>query len=70
MPIVMQCPFFKKNDSLKLHCEGGIISFPDKEARRDYVVNYCANELYWHKCTICRNLENYYERKDAGEWIQ
>ena len=65
MPIVMQCPFFKKNDSLELCCEGGKLSFPDALARREYVVEYCANEIQWRKCSICKNLENYYERKES-----
>lgn len=65
MPLIMQCPFFRKNESLKLHCEGAIVNFPDKEARKEYVTDYCANSINWHKCTICRNLENYYERKES-----
>lgn len=65
MPLIMQCPFFRKNDSLKLLCEGGTIKFPDKDARKDYLTDYCANSINWHKCTICRNLENYYERKET-----
>lgn len=64
MPLIMQCPFYRKNDSLKLLCEGGIIKFPDKEARKEYVTDYCANSINWHKCSICHSLENYYERRE------
>ena len=65
MPLIMQCPFFKRNEALKLHCEGGVISFPDKDAGKDYLTGYCANNINWRKCTICHNLEDYYERKEA-----
>lgn len=64
MPIVMQCPFFKREGSLKLYCEGGTVRFPDSKARRDYVVEFCANSIHWKKCTICRCLEDYYERRE------
>ncbi len=64
MAIVMQCPFFKKSDKLNLHCEGGVLKFPDGKARTEYVVNYCANSIHWSKCSICHNLENYYDRKE------
>ena len=64
MPVMMQCPFFKRNDILNLHCEGGVLKFPDAIARREYVVEYCANEIHWRKCTVCHNLEKYYERKE------
>lgn len=65
MPLIMQCPFFKKNEQLRLQCEGGMVKFPDKEARTEYLTDYCANSINWNKCTICRNLENYYERKES-----
>lgn len=64
MTLEMQCPFFKRNNSLDLYCEGGVLKFPDSTARREYIIQYCANEIHWHKCTICRNLESYYERKE------
>lgn len=65
MPLIMQCPFFTKNEQSELRCEGGTLKFPDKEARTRYLTEFCANSINWHKCTICRNLEDYYERKEA-----
>ncbi len=65
MPLIMQCPFFRKNEQSELRCEGGTLKFPDKEARTRYLTEFCANSINWHKCTICRNLEDYYERKEA-----
>ena len=64
MPIIMQCPFYKKDESLKLHCEGGVLKFPDADARSEYVLGYCANNYCWRKCPIAHCLENYYFRKE------
>ena len=65
MSMVMQCPFFKMNETLKWRCEGGELKFPDAISRREYIIEFCANEIRWEKCTICKNLEKYYERKDS-----
>ncbi len=64
MKLEMQCPFFKKNEGQIVKCEGGNLKFPDREARKDYLICYCANNVHWHKCTISKNLENYYDRKE------
>ena len=63
MPIAMQCPFFKREDRLKLNCGGGILKFPDARARNDYIKNYCAHHLNWSKCTIAQNLMRAYDRR-------
>ena len=64
MPVIMQCPFYKKEDALKLRCEGATIKFPDGDARSEYVLGYCANSYCWRKCPIAHCLENYYFRKE------
>ena len=64
MPIVVQCPFFSKEVGLKTNCEGGAVKHPDKIARKDYMLTYCASDIGWHKCSIARSLNNYYDRKD------
>ena len=65
MVLAMQCPFYKKTEGLNLNCEGGVIKFPDTKAKFDYTVEFCGNSIQWKKCTICKNLESYYERKDS-----
>ena len=73
MPIIMQCPFFKRDGvlrsdgSMKLYCEGGTMRFPDAKSRRDYIISYCANTVHWRRCTVCRCLEDYYERKEKSK---
>ena len=67
MSMVFECPFFKRNEYLKINCEGGTIRFPDKDARREYLEGFCANSINWKKCTIAHCLENYYERKEENE---
>ena len=62
MPIVVKCPFFKKEKGLCTSCEGGSIKHPDREARNNYMYTYCADILGWHKCTVAASLEKYYER--------
>ena len=64
MPMMMQCPFYKRDTYLKLSCEGGTLKFPDADARSEYVLGYCANSYNWRKCPIAHMLENYYFRKE------
>lgn len=61
---MMQCPFYKRDSYLKLHCEGGSLKFPDADARSEFVLGYCANNYSWRKCPIAHCLENYYFRKE------
>ena len=64
MPIAVQCPFFSKEIGLKTNCEGGAIKHPDKFARKDYMLAYCASDTGWHKCTLAKSLMRYYDRKE------
>lgn len=64
MSTTMQCPFFKKENCLKLYCEGGTLKFPDVIARSEHILGYCANDYNWRKCPIAHYLENYYFRKE------
>ncbi|MBQ3022738.1 MAG: hypothetical protein IJD91_05410 [Clostridia bacterium] len=64
MPMVMECPFYKRDNYLKLSCEGASLKFPDKDARSEFLLGYCANSYNWRKCPIAHCLENYYFRKD------
>lgn len=67
MPMVMQCPFFKRECYLKLYCEGASMKFPDTEARGEYVGKYCAALHRWKECSVADMLENFYERKEENE---
>ena len=64
MPKVLNCPFYKSDEKLKLTCEGGVLKFPDADARSEYIISYCSNACGWRKCSIAHCLENYYFRKD------
>lgn len=64
MPMMMQCPFYKRDSYLKLYCEGASLKFPDADARSEFVLGYCANSCNWRKCSVAHCLENYYFRKE------
>lgn len=64
MPTVVHCLFYKWEKDLKLSCEGATLKFPDKDARSEHVLGYCANNHNWRKCPIAHYLENYYFRKE------
>lgn len=66
MPKTIYCPFWGWNDSQNIHCEGGKLTFHDRQARRDYANRFCGDEQ-WKKCTLARMLEEYYERDDEDE---
>ena len=64
MPMKMECPFFEKERKLKLTCEGGVLKFPDADARSEFLLGYCSHAHAWRKCPIAHCLENYYYRKE------
>ena len=66
MPMIIQCPFYKRESCLKLYCESASLKFPDAPARNEYVRDYCANNINWKKCSIAHALENYYYRKEEN----
>ena len=66
MPMVMECPFYKRDGSLKLTCEGASVRFPDKDSRSEFVLGYCANSYRWRQCPVAHMLENYYFRKEEA----
>ena len=57
------CPFFKWDERLCVHCEGGRVTFPDKAAAQEYIDRYCAAQG-WQACTVASALLRYYERTD------
>ena len=60
------CPFFKWDERLRVHCEGGRQVFPDGQAARDYAGRYCACMEGWKNCSVADNLLRYYEREARG----
>lgn len=58
------CPFFKWDERLCVHCEGGRVTFPDKAAAQEYIDRYCAAAQWWQACTVASTLLRYYERTD------
>lgn len=64
MTMAMECPFYKYERNLKLSCECASLKFPDKDARSEFILDYCSNPIGWRKCPIAHYLENYYFRKE------
>ena len=62
-----QCPFFRRDERLCVHCEGGKVAFPNMEVRGYYINRYCANNPGWEQCSIASFLERFYERNDENE---
>lgn len=58
------CPFFRWDERMCVHCEGGQVSFPDKEAAQEYIDQYCASPDGWQTCSVASSLLRYYERTD------
>ena len=58
------CPFFHWDERLCVRCEGGCMSFQDREALAEYADRYCANLQDWKSCTVAANLLKYYERTE------
>ena len=58
------CPFFKWDERLCVHCEGGRPSFPDRKAAQEYIDRYCGGLDGWKDCSIAQNLLRYYERTE------
>lgn len=58
------CPFYTWSERLGVHCEGGRLRFPDKDAADEYANRYCAENSGWKNCTVARALLRYYERTE------
>lgn len=63
MPITVRCPFYLRDRDNKITCEAGRQRWPDMQAKRTYLRDYCAGD--WEHCTVARILQEYYERTDA-----
>lgn len=56
------CPYLTGDGGLTIRCEAGKITFKDRTSRIDYANRFCANRECYKNCTLCRNLNEYYER--------
>ena len=67
MPIAGTCPYFQreKGDGYT-YCECARFRFPDKQARRDIVYQYCAHPDGYRACVIKQTMDQFYERKYNG----
>ncbi len=63
MPRVYICPYWNWEEKLSVHCEGGLICFPDARMKREFVCRYCAHLPGWERCTIAGAWGEYYERQ-------
>lgn len=63
--IYWTCPYYKWDDRQTVHCEGGRIGLPGREAERDYIRTYCADHLGWRRCSVARAVTRYYEAQEA-----
>ena len=62
MAIYGECPYYRYEKAGITHCECADLHFPDAEARREVLYNYCANAENYRKCPLHTAMEHYYER--------
>ncbi len=58
------CPFFRWDERLRVHCEGGCVSFRDRQEATEYIDRHCADLKDWNSCSLACSLLRYYERTD------
>lgn len=63
MPRAYICPYWKWEEKLAVHCEGGHLRFPDVRLKNSYVCRYCAHLPGWEGCTIAEAWGEYYDRQ-------
>lgn len=56
------CPYWHKDKSDRVTCEAGTVRFPDKQAREEYIKQFCAGrERSWEQCSLAQMMETYYK---------
>lgn len=60
MPITIQCPFYRADRDLRITCEVGRQRWPDMQAKRIYLREYCAGD--WRRCSLAQAMQKYYDR--------
>ncbi len=68
MATCYNCPFFQRiRENGRINCECATIKPPDKQFQEDFVNEHCASESGYKNCAFYKLLDEYYERKYAGE---
>lgn len=62
---IWTCPYFRWDKRLEVHCEGGVISMPDRASYRAFVDRCCSSERGWQSCPISIAMTEYYDRTGA-----
>lgn len=62
---VWACPFFQWDERRGIHCEGGGVSFEDRETFGRYATRHCCDVDGWDKCSLAQALVERYERREA-----
>lgn len=57
------CPFFKRDERMSVHCEGGQVRFDHWTIRNLYINQYCASVSGWEMCTIAKSQLWKYEKE-------
>lgn len=57
------CPFFRRDEKMRIHCEGGGVDLPERATFLEYANRYCANLEGWKDCSIAAQMLRYYEQK-------
>lgn len=63
------CPFFAETEKTKCRCEGGILKFPDKQTRDEWLDEYCCSTSLGENCQLYKMLMAAYGRKYSSEGI-
>ncbi len=62
MKNVVQCPFYKREESCLLRCEGAVLFFHSRGEKIEFEDELCSDIERWRKCPIAVSLNKYYER--------
>lgn len=57
------CPYFSKDERLKISCEAGIVRFPDRKAITRYADDYCCHMPGWESCSMAAMLNRHYDEQ-------
>lgn len=63
MKNVVQCPFYKREESCLLRCEGAVLFFHSRSEKIEFEDELCSDIDRWRKCPIAVSLNKYYERQ-------
>lgn len=61
---VWACPFFRWDERLRVHCEGGKMSLTDPRTFESYACRYCCDVDGWDRCSLAKALVEQYERRE------